>query len=69
MHDGRCWVEERAEGGASFRVYLPDAASKMVDEPPAEDGPRAATTPDRPFDERSMALARALAEADDELAV
>ncbi|MGH2635395.1 MAG: PAS domain-containing protein [Actinomycetota bacterium] len=26
LHGGRAWVEERPGGGASFRVYLPDAA-------------------------------------------
>lgn len=26
LHGGRAWVEERAGGGASFRVFLPDAA-------------------------------------------
>jgi two-component system, OmpR family, sensor histidine kinase RstB len=25
MHGGRAWVEERDGGGASFRVFLPDA--------------------------------------------
>ena len=23
LHGGRAWIEERAGGGASFRVYLP----------------------------------------------
>jgi signal transduction histidine kinase len=27
LHGGRAWVEERAGGGASFRVYLPGAVS------------------------------------------
>lgn len=27
LHRGRAWVEDRPGGGASFRVYLPDAAS------------------------------------------
>jgi two-component system sensor histidine kinase MtrB len=27
LHGGRAWVEERAGGGASFRVLLPDAPS------------------------------------------
>ena len=26
IHGGRCWVEERPGGGASFRVYLPDGS-------------------------------------------
>lgn len=64
IHDGRCWVEERAGGGASFRVFLPDAASRAVDGPPVEDEPKQAAASELPFDERSMALARALADAD-----
>jgi len=24
LHGGRAWVEDRPEGGASFRVFLPD---------------------------------------------
>ena len=32
LHDGRAWVEERAGGGASFRVWLP-AAAKPLNEP------------------------------------
>ena len=26
-HGGRCWVEERPGGGASFRLFLPDVGS------------------------------------------
>jgi hypothetical protein len=26
LHEGRAWVEDRAGGGASFRVYLPNGA-------------------------------------------
>lgn len=66
IHDGRCWVEERVGGGASFRVFLPDAASRAVDEQPVEDEPDRAAASELPFDERSMALARALADADDD---
>jgi signal transduction histidine kinase len=25
LHGGRAWVEERAGGGSSFRVLIPDA--------------------------------------------
>jgi PAS domain S-box-containing protein len=33
LHDGRAWVEERPGGGASFRVFLPDApASESADD-------------------------------------
>jgi K+-sensing histidine kinase KdpD len=69
IHEGRCWVEERPGGGASFRVHLPDAASRKPEERVADERQAAAT--ERPFDERSMALARALADADEdeELAV
>jgi two-component system, OmpR family, sensor histidine kinase KdpD len=28
LHGGRAWVEERPGGGASFRVYLPDARER-----------------------------------------
>jgi len=28
IHGGRCWVEERPGGGASFRVYLPDGSPR-----------------------------------------
>jgi PAS domain S-box-containing protein len=37
MHGGRAWVQERPGGGASFRVFLPDAHD-----------PDAATPPERP---------------------
>jgi signal transduction histidine kinase len=33
LHGGQAWVEDRAGGGASFRVYLPGGAP--ADEPPA----------------------------------
>jgi PAS domain S-box-containing protein len=37
LHGGRAWVEERPGGGASFRVYLPDAVADVsADVPPAE---------------------------------
>lgn len=70
IHEGRCWVEERPGGGASFRVYLPDAASRTASDAPVEGEPRRDAAR-RPFDERSLALARALADADEdgELAV
>ena len=29
IHGGRAWVEERQGGGASFRVYLPDASTEV----------------------------------------
>jgi signal transduction histidine kinase len=35
-HGGRVWVEDRAGGGASFHVYLPDAADR---EPAHNDAP------------------------------
>lgn len=28
-HDGRAWVEDRPGGGASFRVLLPDPATRV----------------------------------------
>jgi signal transduction histidine kinase len=30
LHHGRAWVQERAGGGASFRVFLPGAAGREV---------------------------------------
>jgi len=38
LQGGRAWVEERAGGGASFRVYLPDARRadvEVIDDVPA----------------------------------
>jgi signal transduction histidine kinase len=32
LHGGRAWVEAREDGGASFRVYLPDAPSSGTQE-------------------------------------
>jgi PAS domain S-box-containing protein len=34
LHGGRAWVEERAGGGASFRVFLPDGTGSLDDEAP-----------------------------------
>jgi len=31
LHGGRAWVQERDGGGASFRVFLPDAAEASDD--------------------------------------
>jgi PAS domain S-box-containing protein len=30
VHGGRCWIEDRAGGGASFRVLLPDCVSSAA---------------------------------------
>lgn len=70
LHGGRCWVEDRAGGGASFRVSLPDGASPRDREP--EPAPETeAAPPPRELDERALALARALREPveDEELSV
>ncbi len=71
LHGGRCWVEDRPGGGASFRVLLPDGASLPDREPEREPErePRGeAAQPERQLDERALALARALREpVDDEL--
>jgi PAS domain S-box-containing protein len=32
LHGGRAWVEERAGGGASFRVFLPDGDDQPVED-------------------------------------
>lgn len=47
IHGGRCWVEERPGGGASFRVFLPGSPPSR-DEPSAEarEEPAAAPTVD-----------------------
>ena len=66
IHGGRCWVEERPGGGASFRVFLPDAMSSREQEPMEDVREEVAVRPKRELDERAMALARALAEADEE---
>lgn len=74
IHGGRCWVEERPGGGASFRVFLPDVTSNREQEPSEDEREEVAVRPEhvqvrpeRELDERAMALARALAEpADDE---
>lgn len=37
MHGGRAWVEDRPEGGALFRVFLPGGATERAEAPaPAE---------------------------------
>lgn len=66
IHGGRCWVEERPGGGASFRVFLPDAMSSREQEPMEDVREEVAVRPKRELDERAMALARALAEADED---
>ncbi|MGZ8637129.1 MAG: ATP-binding protein [Actinomycetota bacterium] len=69
VHGGRCWVEERPGGGASFRVFLPDATSSREQEPLEDARKEAAVRPERELDDRAMALARALADADVELTI
>ena len=73
IHGGRCWVEERSGGGASFLVFLPDAAARIEPAPVEDEREEAAVSPERPpvpdhrpLDERAMALARALAEPVDD---
>jgi signal transduction histidine kinase len=70
LHGGRCWVEDRSGGGASFRVFLPDGASLRDREPGREPRTEVARPP-RELDERALALARALREPveDEELPV
>lgn len=60
LHGGRCWVEDRQGGGASFRVFLPDGASRNRE--PEEEPRTEAAAPARDLDERALALARALRE-------
>lgn len=47
IHGGRCWVEERQGGGASFRVFLPDAASRTEQEPTEDEREEGAVAPER----------------------
>ena len=56
IHDGRCWVEERPDGGASFRVFLPDATSRREQEPVE-------------VEREEVAAALVVAEQDEELAI
>jgi PAS domain S-box-containing protein len=48
LHGGRAWIEERAGGGASFRVFIPGAPPMEATAPPldgpAEDLPQALGT-------------------------
>lgn len=37
IHGGRTWVEDRPNGGSSFRLFLPDAASRREQEPSEDD--------------------------------
>ncbi len=39
LHGGRAWVEDRPGGGASFRVFLPDARPGTGSDPRAPDQP------------------------------
>jgi len=50
IHGGRAWVEERPGGGASFRVFLPDA-SEASEETEREDRGVVALAPDRDNEE------------------
>jgi K+-sensing histidine kinase KdpD len=65
IHGGRAWVEERPGGGASFRVFLPEAQEPngKPDQESANDV-AAARGREGGRDERATALARALAHAD-----
>ncbi|MGH2591043.1 MAG: PAS domain-containing sensor histidine kinase, partial [Actinomycetota bacterium] len=38
LHGGRAWVEDREGGGASFNVFLPDAAVTDAEDPEAPEG-------------------------------
>jgi len=38
LHGGRAWVEDREGGGASFHVFLPDAAVTDAEKPEASEG-------------------------------
>ena len=44
MHGGRAWVQERPGGGASFRVFLPDAHDPDAVAPPERPAGRAGST-------------------------
>ncbi|HZA80476.1 MAG TPA: ATP-binding protein, partial [Actinomycetes bacterium] len=44
MHGGRAWVQERPGGGASFRVFLPDAHDLDAATPPERPAGRAGST-------------------------
>jgi PAS domain S-box-containing protein len=44
MHGGRAWVQERPGGGASFRVFLPDAHDPDAATPPERPAGRASST-------------------------
>ncbi len=66
IHGGRCWVEERPDGGASFRVFLPDATSSREEQPTVDERQEVPVALERDLDERAMALARALSEADED---
>jgi K+-sensing histidine kinase KdpD len=45
VHGGRCWVEDRATEGVSFRIFLPDGAERQSEPPESreadEEVPRA----------------------------
>lgn len=46
LHGGKAWVEERPGGGASFRVFLPDAQVRANDEPKEADQGAVSLRPD-----------------------
>lgn len=66
IHGGRAWVEERPGGGASFRVFLPTTQETRPGshEDPPDD--RAAARGVNADEERAIAFAKALVEADEE---
>lgn len=51
IHGGRSWVEERPDGGASFRVFLPDAASRREQEPTEDEREEVAAGPELQIEE------------------
>jgi K+-sensing histidine kinase KdpD len=47
IHGGRTWVEDRPNGGSSFRVFLPDAASRREQELSEDEREEVAAGPDQ----------------------
>jgi signal transduction histidine kinase len=57
VHGGRCWVEDRATEGVSFRIFLPDGAERQDEHPEAQEAEEEAPRALEQDEERDQELA------------